>query len=96
MRVDKTSKEVGWACLPATGETYGRGAIWAGAAEEDREVVAEESTATAREDGRATDQTCPLLLAVAGRESFDVTIVRGDGAADCGAAPTSLVDGGTE
>ena len=40
----------------------------AGAAEEDRQLVADELAAAAREDGRAVGEACPLLLVDAGRE----------------------------
>ena len=61
-----------------------------------REVVADQFAATAGEDGQSNDQTCPVLLAPVGRESFDQAAVRGDGTEDCGAAPASGVGGGVE
>ncbi len=58
-----------------------RGCPWPGAAAEGAEVVADELRATAGEDGRAPNQTCPLLLAAAGGGASDAAAVWGDGAA---------------
>ena len=55
----------------------------AGAAEEDREVVADERAAAAGEDRWAADQARSLLLATVGREPSDAAAVCVDGAADC-------------
>ncbi|MFB3778209.1 MAG: transposase [Bryobacteraceae bacterium] len=43
---------------------------------------ADQPATTIGQDGRAPSQTCPLLLAVAGREPFDAAAVWGNGAAD--------------
>lgn len=66
----------------------------AGAAEKGREVVADESAAAVGEGGWAVGQTCPLLLADAGRERFDAEALRGHGAADRGVASASGVGEG--
>ena len=68
----------------------------AGAAEEDRQLVADEFAAAAREDGRAVGEACPLLLVAAGRESSDAAPVWKHGAADGGSAGTIRIacDGG--
>src|ERR1019366_666912 len=58
----------------------------AGATGADRHVVADQSPAAPRQDGRALGETRALLLAVAGGESSDPTRVRGDAAADLGPA----------
>ena len=49
--------------------------------------------AAACEDGRAVGETCPVLLAPAGRRASDAAGVRGDSAADLGAAVTVGVSG---
>ena len=54
----------------------------AGATEEDRQLVADELAAAAREDGRAVGEACPLLLVDAGREPSDAAPVWKHGAAD--------------
>jgi len=55
-------------------------------ADADRYVVAHQSPAAPRQDGRATGQARPLLLAPAGREPPDPAAVRVDAPADLGAA----------
>ena len=57
----------------------------AGAAEEDRELVADEFAAAAGEDKRQAGQARAVLLADAGREPSDAADLRCDGASDCGA-----------
>src|ERR1019366_2457478 len=47
----------------------------AGAAEEDRELVADQLAAATGEDGRAVGEACPLLLVDAGREPSDAAPV---------------------
>ena len=54
--------------------------------EEDRPLVADECTAAVGQDRGALGETCPLLLALAGRGVSDAAPVRGNGAADRGAA----------
>jgi hypothetical protein len=71
----------------------GRQAV-AGAAAEDRQLVLDQLAAEAGEDGRSADETCPLLLATAGREPSDAAVVYGDGAKDCRLAGGDGVDGG--
>jgi hypothetical protein len=56
--------------------------------EEDRELVADQLAAAAREDGRPVGETCPVLLASVGRGSSDAT---GDFAEDLGAAATDWI-----
>src|SRR5215510_3817985 len=63
----------------------------AGAAEEDRSLVADQPAAAVGQDRRALSETCPVLLALAGRGASDAAPVRGDGAADRGAARASGV-----
>ena len=63
-----------------------------GAAEEDRQVVADQLAAAAGEDGRAAGEARPLLLAPAGGESSEAPPVRVDGAADRVAALACRVD----
>jgi hypothetical protein len=46
----------------------------AGAAQEDRQLVLDQLAAEAGEDGRAAGETCPLLLATAGREPSDAAV----------------------
>jgi hypothetical protein len=60
----------------------------AGVAEANREVVADESAATAGEDRRTAGQTCALLLATAGGRTSDAAAVRGDAGPDCAATAT--------
>src|ERR1019366_1239571 len=60
----------------------------AGAAEEDRELVADQLAATVGEDRRQADQARSVLLASVGRGPSDAAGVRGDSAADLGAAVT--------
>jgi hypothetical protein len=59
--------------------------VAAGAAEEDRELVADQLATTAGEDRRQAGQARPVLLACVGRGPFDAPGVRGDSAADLGA-----------
>src|ERR1035437_7290460 len=66
----------------------------AGAAEEDRELVADQLTATVGEDRRQADQARPVLLASVGRGPSDAAGVRGDSAADLGVAVTGGVRAG--
>jgi hypothetical protein len=54
----------------------------AGITKKDRQLVLDESPAAAGEDRREAGETCPLLLAIVGRESSDAAAVRSDGAAD--------------
>ena len=55
----------------------------AGAAEEDRQLVADQFAAAAGEDGRPVGQARAVLLADAGGERTDAAVVWGDGAKDC-------------
>ena len=63
----------------------------AGAAEEDRELVADQLAAAAGEDGRQAGQARPLLLAARNREPPDGATVWKHGAADRLAALASRV-----
>ncbi len=63
----------------------------AGAAEENRPLVAYELAAAAGEDGRTPDQARPILLAAAGGESPHAAAVWGHAAKDCGAPITSRI-----
>ena len=56
----------------------------AGAAEEDRELVADQLAAAAGEDGRAVGETCAVLLASVSRGPSDAPSFRGDFAEDLG------------
>jgi hypothetical protein len=58
----------------------------AGTAEEDRPLVADQRAAAVGQDRRACSETCLVLLALAGRGASNAAPVRGDGAADRGAA----------
>src|SRR5664280_1325454 len=57
----------------------------AGVAQANRELVVDESAATAGENGWKVGETCPLLLAAVGREPSDETALWEYGAADRGA-----------
>lgn len=61
----------------------------AGAAEENRQMVADEPATEAGEDRRPAGKARPLLLAAAGRESSDAPPLRVDGTADRVAALAS-------
>ncbi len=71
---------------------YNLGHLWRGvpsgpgAAAARRQLVAHEPATTIREDGRAADQACSLLLALAGGGASDAATLRGHGAADRGVA----------
>jgi Transposase DDE domain group 1 len=54
----------------------------AGAAEGNRQVVADQPIAAAGEDGRPVGEACPTLLALAGGEPPDAPPLRVEGAAD--------------
>ena len=56
-----------------------------GAAQQNRELVADEPAAAVGEDGRQAGQACPLLLVVVGGESSDAAAVWQHGAANLGA-----------
>src|ERR1035437_888194 len=58
----------------------------AGAAEEDRELVADQLATEVGEDGRPLGEACALLLAAVGGRSSDAAGVRGNFAEDLGAA----------
>jgi hypothetical protein len=64
----------------------------AGAAEEDRPLVADEFAAAAGEDGRAAGQTRPLLLAATGGRPSDATTLRQHGATACSFAGGSRMN----
>jgi hypothetical protein len=66
----------------------------AGAAKEDRELVADQFAATAGEDGRETGQARPVLLADAGREPSHAAVVREHGPAHRCAGRGDRVAGG--
>ena len=66
----------------------------AGAAEEDRELVADQLAATVGEDGRAVGETCAVLLASVGRGPSDAAAVWGNFAEGLGAAPTDWIGRG--
>jgi hypothetical protein len=61
----------------------------AGTAEEDRPLVADQRAAAVGQDRWALSETCPVLLAPAGRGASDEASVRSDAAKDLGAAATS-------
>lgn len=63
----------------------------AGAAKEDRQLVADEFAAVTPEDGRPFGQTRPILLAGAGGESFAAAAVWGVLGQDRGATPNTRV-----
>ena len=66
----------------------------AGAAKEDRELVADQLAAAAGKDGRPVGEACPVLRAPVGRGPSDAAGVRGDFAEDLGAAFTGGVRAG--
>ena len=66
----------------------------AGAAEEDRELVADQLAATAGEDRRQAGQACPLLLADAGRRPSHTAAVWEHGTADRRAGSGEWVEKG--
>ena len=66
----------------------------AGAAEEDRSLVADQLATATGEDGRAFGETCPVLLAAVSGSSSDAAGVRGDSAEDLGAAPVDWIERG--
>jgi len=61
----------------------------AGPTEKNRPLVTDQLAAAVSEDGRAVGETCPLPLAPVCREPSDAPTVRGDVAADLGAALSS-------
>jgi hypothetical protein len=61
----------------------------AGTAEEDRSLVADQRAVAVGQDRWARGETCPVLLALAGRGASDEASVRSDAAEDLGAAATS-------
>jgi len=81
---------------------YNLGNLWRrvpsgpGATEEDRQLVADELAAAAREDGRAVGEACPLLRADAGGEPPDAAVVREHGAPDRSAAGAHRIGRGRE
>src|SRR5258706_14977914 len=66
----------------------------AGAAEEDRELVADQLATTFGEDRRQADQARSVLLAPVGRGPSNAAGLRGDSAADLGAAAAGGVKAG--
>src|SRR2546428_5328842 len=63
----------------------------AGAAEENRQLVAHQLAAEAGENRRPNDQARSLLLAAVGREPSDAPPLRVDGTAGRGAAPARRI-----
>ena len=63
----------------------------AGVAQANRELVADQFTATAGEDGWTAGEACTLLLAVVGGEPSDAAALWEHGETDCGAAAASRV-----
>ena len=66
----------------------------AGAAEEDRELVADQFAAAIGEDGWPIGQARPVLLAAVGREPSDQAALRGDGRKNRRLAGADGVNGG--
>ena len=64
----------------------------AGSAQTDRELVADESAATAGEDRRAAGKTCTLLLGTLGGRTSEQAAVRGDVGSDRATAGTDGID----
>ena len=64
----------------------------AGVASTNRELVADQSAATAGEDWRTAGEACALLLATAGGRTSDASAVRGDAGPYCSAADTDGID----
>src|SRR5664280_890471 len=65
----------------------------AGVAQANRELVVDESAATAGEDGWTAGQTCALLLATAGGRTSDAAAVRGNAGPDRAATDTDGIGG---
>ena len=63
----------------------------AGAAQEGRQLVIDQLGAEAGEDGRSAGETCPLLLATAGREPSDAAALRSHAGQDRAAAGSHVV-----
>jgi len=80
------SRERGPAAIERAGLQLGQPVAAAGVAQAHRQLVADQRAATPRQNRRAFGQTCAVLLAAAGRESSDSTLVRGDAPGDLGAA----------
>ena len=57
-------------------------------AQANRELVADQLATTAGEDRRTAGETCPLLLAIAGRRASDAAAVRGHARPDRAATDT--------
>ena len=65
----------------------------AAAAEENRQLVADQFAATVGEDRRPVGEARALLLTAAGGKPFNAAAVRGDGATDCRLTGGDGVDG---
>src|ERR1039458_4727364 len=63
----------------------------AGVGQANRELVADQFTATAGEDGWTAGEACTLLLATVGGEPSDAAALWEHGETDCGAAAASRV-----
>ena len=74
---------------------YNLGNLWRrlAFAQRDRELVADESAATAGEDRRTAGETCALLLATVGGRTSEPATVRGDAGPDRATAGTDGIDG---
>jgi len=68
----------------------------AGTAKADRHLVAHQLAAAPRQDWRALDQACAVLLAPVGGESPDTTPIRSDAAANLGAGGPDGLTGKVE
>jgi len=64
----------------------------AGVASTNRELVADQSAATAGEDWRTAGEACALLLATAGGRTSDASAVRGDAGSDLAVADTDGIE----
>src|SRR5271157_5344120 len=69
-------------------QQFGEFVAAAGAAQANRELVADQLAATTGEDRRTAGETRPLLLAAVGREPSDEAAVRGDAGPDRAATAT--------
>jgi hypothetical protein len=64
----------------------------AGAAKEDRQLVANESAAAVSEDGWTIDHAWSVLLVATGERASDTAVVRGDSTKDCRLARADRIE----
>ncbi len=89
--IDGAARQVSEGFFKLTLERFAFHVAAAGAATEDRELVADKFTAAVGEDGWKVGETCPLLLATFGRRASESEAVRSDVRADLGATVAQRV-----